>query len=84
MPPSIDPSNPSIVSVHMYIFFSSMIEKTGSLLRSTAGCTESSSSSSSFRGGTADVNDDGDYVHPAVDLNKLPVLSIIEEKKMYM
>jgi len=39
----------------------------------------------SFRGGTADVNDDDDdSVHPAVDLNKLPVLSIIKEKKMYM
>ena len=32
---------------------------------------------SSFSGGTVDVNDD-DSVHPAVDLNKLPVASIID------
>jgi len=41
-----------------------------------------SSSSSSFRGGTADVNDDS--VHPAVDLNKLPVLSIINSNSHIM
>ena len=35
-------------------------------------------SSSPFRGGTVDVNDDDDSVHPAVDLIKLPIVSIID------
>jgi len=46
--------------------------------------TDIALSSSLFRGGTADVNDDDDSVHPAVDLNKLPVLSIIDSNSRIM
>jgi hypothetical protein len=46
--------------------------------KSKKAATDIVLSSSSFRGGAVDVNDDDSSVHPAVDLSKLPVASIID------